>query len=105
MWSSGDGPATERVSELADDVFTTIWNGAGSFDEAVERVREQVEKGPPLGGPGQGVRAAAAGRGTQAPGAAGEDRVTGRAANREETPSGASRRRKQERGVDRRATG
>ena len=36
---------------MADDVFTSIWNAAGSFDVAVERVREQAGEGPAVGGP------------------------------------------------------
>lgn len=36
----------EQVSGMADDVFTTIWNGAESFDDAVERVRDRVGKAP-----------------------------------------------------------
>ncbi|MBN9520214.1 hypothetical protein J0H58_17070 [bacterium] len=38
-----------RVGGMADDVFTSTWNAAGSFDEVIERVREKVGKAP--GGP------------------------------------------------------
>jgi hypothetical protein len=30
----------EQMSALADAEFAAVWNSAGSFDEAVERVRE-----------------------------------------------------------------
>jgi hypothetical protein len=36
----------EHVSALADAEFAAVWNSAGSFDEAVARVREVVGNVP-----------------------------------------------------------
>jgi hypothetical protein len=37
---------TERVSQLSEAEFVHLWNAAGSFDEAVERVRGAAGKAP-----------------------------------------------------------
>jgi hypothetical protein len=37
---------TEQVAQLAGETFATLWNGAGSFDEAVEQIRGVVGKTP-----------------------------------------------------------
>jgi hypothetical protein len=36
----------EQVTALADAEFAAVWNAAGSFDEAVTRVREVVGNVP-----------------------------------------------------------
>jgi hypothetical protein len=37
---------TERVSELPDGEFASIWNTSVSFNDAVERVRTAVGEAP-----------------------------------------------------------
>jgi hypothetical protein len=37
---------TEKVSEMGDEQFVAVWNGAATFDEAVEQVRAAVGKAP-----------------------------------------------------------